>query len=460
MTAAARSLPLIVPTSVLRKAEPTPKLKFVPGQMVIRIKAKSVSHLRAAMSTRLVSRAALAAVPELVGHPLEYIQNNMGLKSMKPLFVGATPKAGAGVRVAAMRAKVSALTSVVHAEDSELSGINLVEVDEKEVTAARMKHLQQSDAVEFVERVPAHWLVARKKRVPKGADSRLNLQWGLRAIGWFEATRPSAESVEVAVLDTGVDQTHPDLVDVIAAYETNGFTKRDIVGHGTHVCGIIGAMANNSIGIAGVANCRIHVWKIFSDTPYRGEFYVDTDAYLTSLRAAANSGARVINLSIGGTESSQTEQILFNYVTNRGALVVAAMGNEYQEGNPTEYPAAYDRVLPVGAIGVNLARAEFSNTGQPISVSAPGVGILSTLPMMAAPPYRTEKEYDSWDGTSMATPHVVGAAALLLAKRPTLGPSQVRRRLEQSAQKVPHMNGKRFTREYGRGLVNLPKLLK
>ncbi len=449
------------PTSVLTRALPAPKLKFAPGQLVLRIKAKSLSHLGTAISARSVSGAALATMPESVSRPLEYLQNNMGLRAMKPLFVGAAPpRPGAGARVTAAHAKACALTSVMCAEESALSGINLIEVDEKELIPSRMRHLERSDAIEYVERMPAHWLVARRSRLPKGADPRLNLQWGLRALGWFEAKRPSADAVEVAVLDTGIDTGHPDLAHAIIEYETNSFPKRDIVGHGTHVSGIIGAIADNSIGIAGVANCKLRIWKIFSDTPYQGEYYVDSDAFLTSLRAAANSGVRVINLSIGGTEPSRTEQILFNYVATRGVLVVAAMGNEYQEGNPIEYPAGYEHVMAVGAVGVNLTRAEFSNTGRHISVVAPGVEILSTLPMRAAPPYRTEKEYDSWSGTSMATPHVAGAAALLFATNPSLNPNQARRSLERTTRKVPQMRGNAFTRDYGWGLVNLPKLLK
>lgn len=459
MVRSIRPAPRIVTMSRPHTAEAKRRRAFVPGQMIIRLKARPVSHLSMAMSTRSVSTSALAALPDSVGQPLEYIQNNMGLKSIKPLFAAATPKAARGVHIAAARAKASALASVVHADDSALSGINLVEVDAAEVTASRLKHLEQSDAIEFVERVPAHWLVAPRRRSRKGTDARINKQWALQAMGWFDSKRPSAGAIDVAVLDTGVDQNHPDLKGAIASYETNGFSKRDIVGHGTHVCGIIGAITNNALGIAGVADCKIHVWKVFSDTREDGDYYVDTEAFLASLRAAADSGARVMNLSIGGEESSRAEQILFNYVANKGVLAVAAMGNEFEEGNPIEYPAAYDRVLPVGAIGANLARAEFSNTGKHISVSAPGVAILSTYPMKSVRGYRTETAYGYSDGTSMATPHVVAAAALLLAKKPLLSPQQIRRRIERTARKLAEMKGKRFTKEHGHGNVYLPKLL-
>ena len=111
-----------------------------------------------------------------------------------------------------------------------------------------------------------------------------------------------------------------------------------------------------------------------------------------------------------------------------GVVVIAAMGNELDEGNPTEYPAAIPEVCAVGATDELDKRAGFSNTGRHIDLMAPGVGILSTTPTFRYDG-DGEIEYDSWDGTSMATPHVAGVAALVLAKSPGLTPAQVIRKL-------------------------------
>jgi len=149
---------------------------------------------------------------------------------------------------------------------------------------------------------------------------------------------------------------------------------------------------------------------------------------------------------------------LFRRLRDRNIVVVAAMGNEYEEGNPTGFPAAYQDVIAVGAISSELRRASFSNTGRHIWVVAPGVDILSTVPMKKSS-YREETKYASWNGTSMATPHVTGAVALYRAKKPRATFDQVANALKRTAKKLPQMRRKSFTPELGHGLVYLPSLL-
>jgi len=152
------------------------------------------------------------------------------------------------------------------------------------------------------------------------------------------------------------------------------------------------------------------------------------------------------------------------------------MGNERQFGSPTSYPAAIPGVIAVGATSLDDKVANFSNRGNHISLVAPGVSIWSTLPTypgrfgFAAVPgpngkpvqgmeQRRETDYDSWNGTSMATPHVTAATALLLANKEKMNPAAVRQKLMASADKTAGMNGNNFHPDYGAGRLNLLNLL-
>lgn len=285
----------------------------------------------------------------------------------------------------------------------------------------------------------------------------VNRQWGLRAIRWFDTEPlPDAQHIKVAVLDTGLDTSHPDLQQ-FTSYVHDGASAEDIIGHGTHVAGIIAATANNHISIAGICRCDLHSWKIFGDKPQTdGRYYVDELMYQRALNAARTAGVRVLNLSIGGTQHTQTETLLFRLLVNAGVTVVAAMGNEFEEGNPTEYPAAYPDVIAVGAATEANRRASFSNTGRHLALVAPGANILSTLPMKPST-YRgaDETAYAAWSGTSMAAPHVTAGAALVLARDPGRTPAQVAQRLKDTAFRLPAMGRRKWTAEYGAGLLNL-----
>ena len=334
-------------------------------------------------------------------------------------------------------------------EDDDIAGLTIADMDPKADMRA-VAHAAAANAIDYIEPVPARWLAA--------VDPMQNVQWGLRAIRWFDAERPDASSVSVGILDTGIDAGHPDLADVEITYEHPGTRAEDIVGHGTHVAGIVGAETNNAVGIAGVARCAIHMWKIFPDEQFEGEYYVDPDAFADALRAGAESGLSALNMSIGGTQSSSIEQVLIRRLIARGVVVVAAMGNEFQDGNPIEYPAAYDGVLAVGALAENRERSDFSNTGRHIGICAPGSNILSTLPRRRSS-FRSERLYASWSGTSMATPHVTAAAALVAAQDPALSPTDIVERLCSTAATLSAMRGRTRTNEYGAGLLDLERAL-
>jgi len=445
-----------------RKTKSTPRPEFVPGLLIVRIKEDVVAQVPS------VSAASVAAVrsfqlPEAVADPLQKLRRARQIKEIVPVF-GQTKKRSLFAKASASTAATFAF-SVRHSENEDLRGINLLKLSENVDLAAMEKELNRTPGFEYAERVPARWLLAAR---PKTAseDPMVNRQWGLRAIRWFQATLPAeVKNVSVAVLDTGVDTSHPELKHYFAGSKKDHYVNDpaslvDIIGHGTHVCGIIAANAANKVGIAGVCACDLRVWKIFGDEPAKdGQYYVDEVMYERALNAARNAEVKVMNLSIGGGAPSRTEALLFRRLIQAGVTVVAAMGNEYEDGNPVEYPGAYPNVIAVGAINEANGRARFSNTGKRVALCAPGTNILSTLPMKPSV-VRKETKYAAWSGTSMATPHVTGAAALVRARWTTLVSAQVAKKLKDTAAKVPAMGARKRTDEHGHGLLDLEAALK
>lgn len=444
------------PAFSLRPAPRTARAKD-SGTLVIRFEPAAVASMTLRRGARRAS--ALAELPGAVGEPLRWLKDNYGLRDVQPLFPGAA--SGRALRAARGGARTAlALHASVHdAPVDALRGYSIACLDPKRVDAKLVRHLSQAPGVRFVERVPRRWLSGRTK--PQRTDPQRNNQWGLRAIGWFEQKLPLRSDVEVAILDSGVDRSHRDLKSIVTAYDHGECSADDLIGHGTHVAGIVAAMANNGVGISGVAPCRLRVWKVFADEPSDdGELYTDDAAYLRALGEAAAAPVRVINLSLGGFDASRAERELIKILIAHGKVVVAAMGNEYEEGNPPEYPAAYGNVIAVGAVTITMQRASFSNTGRHISLMAPGKHILSTLPMKRSA-FRAPDEvgYAYWDGTSMAAPCVAGCIALAMARQPALDAATLMAALPKVTRKLPAMK-KKFSSEYGYGLIHIPSLFK
>lgn len=268
-------------------------------------------------------------------------------------------------------------------------------------------------------------------------------QWGLRNIQAPEAwTITTGGPIIVAVLDSGVDAEHPDLAGkVLPGYNAlNGSSNsRDDNGHGTAVAGLIAANTNNGIGIAGLCwECRILPVKVV-----RANGVGDDASLAAGIHWAADNGARVINMSLGGEEDSRVLREAIDYAAARGIVMVAASGNERQSGNPVTYPAAYPNVIAVGATGNTDVITGFSNTGDYLDLAAPGVGLWTTLP---------GGSYGPPNGTSFSSSYVAGAAAMVLTQRPDLGWADVGCVLKASADdKGPP--GK--DPEYGWGRLNV-----
>ncbi|MEW9672624.1 S8 family peptidase [Ammoniphilus sp. 3BR4] len=225
----------------------------------------------------------------------------------------------------------------------------------------------------------------------------------IQAPSAWDVTQSQA-SIRIAVVDTGVELNHSDLRGkLLNGYDfvNNDSFPNDGNGHGTHVAGIAAAVTNNALGIAGVA-------PLASILPVRvlgNDGSGSLTAVANGIIYAANQGAKVINLSLGSPAPSSTLQNAIQYAWNKGAVIVAAAGND---ASPTpNYPANYPNVIAVASTNENDFRSSFSNYGRWVEVAAPGEDILSTY---------IGNRYAYLSGTSMASPHVAGLAALLLAQ--------------------------------------------
>jgi type VII secretion-associated serine protease mycosin len=269
-------------------------------------------------------------------------------------------------------------------------------------------------------------------------------QWGIYAIGADRVwTTTTGQGVIVAVVDSG-SGPHPDLVEnllpgrsIIGTVETQDGRDIDASGHGTHVSGIIAAVANNGIGGSGVApNAKILPIQVL-DQAGQG----DARDVAAGVRFAADNGARVINLSLGGaTESSSLTQAI-TYANDKGVLVVAAAGNGGAADKP-KWPASLDLTLAVTAVDQANNATSFDQRGDYIDLSAPGANIVSTA----------KGDYVTLSGTSMAAGFVAGAAALLFAAEPRVTNAQVRDILLRTATDIGEP-GRDVT--FGAGLINM-----
>ena len=321
----------------------------------------------------------------------------------------------------------------------------------------------------FVEYAEPDYIV-RPTAVPN--DQFIGLQWGVNNTGQsirgitgvadadidgFEAwdTRTSAASIIVAVLDSGVQWSHPDLdgniwsnADEIPGNgiddDNNGFVDDvrgwdffdndnnpdDPDGHGTHCAGTIGAEGNNGIGVAGVA------WDVqIMPLRFIGPFGGSTSDAIAALNYAVANGAQISNNSWGGGGFSTALRDAISDAGAAGHLFVAAAGNNgVNTDSSAHYPSSYtnDNIISVAAIDNRDARASFSNFGaSSVDLGAPGVDIASTY---------SGSSYVWSSGTSMAAPHVSGAAAVLWAANPTWTYTQVRDRLFATVRPTSAMN--------------------
>ncbi len=379
-----------------------------------------------------------------------------------------------------------------------ISGLQALSISEDVSVKDAITELEQSPYVAYAEPnyvislslpeepepVPTDDAASALSALSYPNDPKYSEQWGLSntgqtggtagadisaADGWSRTT--GSADIIVAVIDTGVDYTHPDLaaniwtnpgeiagngidddgngyIDDVHGWDfiNNDNDPMDDNGHGTHCAGVVGAVGNNGAGIAGIAwNVRIMPLKFL-----KADGNGDTAASLNAVAYARKMGADVVSCSWGGSARSQA---LSDAISATNALFPCAAGNTgVNNDGGAHYPSNFelDQIIAVAASDAKDGKPSFSNYGATtVDVAAPGDAILSTYPTALGYSFVKMK------GTSMATPHVAGLAALMLAMDPTLTPGQLKEKIISSVDSLPAFSGKTVSG----GRINVQKAL-
>jgi subtilisin family serine protease len=350
--------------------------------------------------------------------------------------------------------------------DSRIPALRIARARLSADAAARVA---KSPGIRFVQRVRQ-----RTSQTEPGLQAVLGTAaaWEWQFAAAHEDTVPdavlrAASGVTIAIIDTGADLAAPDLASkspVAFGQRSQNTDVRDNVGHGTFVAALAAGSVTNGEGMAGFGgDARLMIVKAGA-----GDGSLTDADEAAAVAYAVDHGARIINLSFGGTSTTATEKNAMDYAAAHGVLVVAAAGNDHLVGNAIFYPAALLQPLGskgVGGSGLAVAastdsgnRAPFSNTGSYVSLAAPGDGVFSAVSSIAPPaiyprvplPGSAHGLYGYGSGTSFAAPEVAGAAALVMAANPLLGATDVARVLKESASGVGD-----WTPELGFGVIDV-----
>ncbi len=351
-------------------------------------------------------------------------------------------------------------------EVPDLYNIYILKLPKDKEVLSVIEEYKANNNVEYAE---PNYMYNTCETIPNEYANRSALaatQWGLDKInapgGWdIEA---GSENVVIAVIDSGLDLNHPDLVnniwvngDEISSNgiddDSNGYiddvngwdfinddsSPMDDNGHGTHCSGIASAVTNNSLGVAGVSwRSKIMALKFLDSAGYGN----NVDA-IEAINYAADNGVKVISNSWGGGAYSQSLQDAINYAYSKGCVVIAAAGND--DTNVSFYPAAYNNVVAVSATQSDDTKASFSNYGEWVDVSAPGADVYSTL---------WDNTYGYKSGTSMACPFVSGLASLIFSHNPGWSNSSVIEQIMGSIDNINPLNP-RYVGLLGTGRINI-----
>ncbi len=426
----------------------------IPGEVVIQLRPDTAAALPVSVPAG-PSRGLLGIATNLGVSELDAVLADIGTTSITAVHAPAPPRAVRGLAIAA--------------GFTPMNSTFKVRFDPSQAVEAVVSRLASVGEVEVAEpnRYRESYVIPNDPSYPQ--------QWGLAKINcpaaWDRTT--GSANVTVAVVDSGVDLNHPqlaplilagrDLVDLgpnpsppgLAPWVLEGDfagvdnDPQDEVGHGTHVAGTISCLSNDGIEVAGVTwQCRLLPVRVLARArnTLNGQIKgIGSSADIAAgITWAADHGAQVINLSLGGPSDTSVERNAVAYAVSRGVVVVAAMGND-GTSNPS-YPAAYPDVIAVGAVDATDKLAFFSTTGPNIDVVAPGVNVLSTY---------WDDTYAFLQGTSMASPHVAGVAALILSCNPTIPASQVGQIIRDTARPLRDNPADPVPNDrYGSGLVD------
>lgn len=375
--------------------------------------------------------------PNFIKRGLVKLTEDVNVQTEIPLINGIVEKANSKIEEAS--------NPYFYTKNDEIKDVFRIKLDNDLAIEQVLKDLKEDPTVEYVERIRKREIIG----VPN--DTLYHEQWFLDKIKAPEAWDINAgvQDILVAVVDNAFDITHPDLAaNLVTGYDVgdndNDPSPPDAsFSHGTHVAGIVAAVNNNTTGIASAGNNRVKVMPIKGTANYAGNRAI-THGY-EGVAYAVNQGAKIISLSWGGGGYSQLEQDVINDAYANGVMVIAAAGNE---GNSVlQYPAAYEHVVAVASLDIDDGMSSFSSYGEYVDLSAPGRGILSTIPF---------NTYASFNGTSMATPLVSACAAYLRACFPTLSGDSLETILKITSDNIDDENPTRLGM-FGTGRVNLLK---
>jgi subtilisin len=298
----------------------------------------------------------------------------------------------------------------------------------------RLEELLADPNIDYVEPDYLNELVGHPRDVT--TQSTQETPWGISRInapGAWPTTRGAG--VKIGIIDTGIDEDHPDLNPVGGVNIVTGGTERSdwndasslCPTHGTHVSGTAAAL-DNTIQVVGVAPAaQLYAIRIFDPEGAGLSTCVALNSHTVGgIEWAVDNGMDVINMSLGSTAPSLAGSDAVFAAYSAGIVVAAAAGND--DGGPVRFPAAYPQAIAVAATNYSDEVASLSNQGPEVELAAPGISVTSTVGGGGPP--------QSWSGTSMATPHVAGSAALLLAARPDLSVDEVREALRSTAADV------------------------
>jgi len=380
----------------------------------------------------------------------------------------AWPRGSAVVSYTGERALERALERHPAAVVRRLPALRVVEVRPRGDVERYAARLASEPGIVGVERA-----APRRSLVEPGLVATapgLAPQWQYSAVHADQVSPEIAQAaakLTIAVIDTGADVRAPDLAaksPLTHSIRAHSADVTDLNGHGTFVAALAAGSGSNGEGVAGVGGeAQLLIVQAGGPT---GAFSDVEEA--AAIVYAVDHGARILNLSLGGSSTSTAERRAIDYAVSRGALIVAAVGNRYENGNPVEYPAAL--LQPVGSRGVggrglavaastrSGARAPFSSTGTHVSLAAPGEGVFSAVsgssPASRYPRIALSGSagglYGYGSGTSFASPQVAGAAALVWAANPELRADEVASILEQTAS-----GGGVWTPELGYGVLDV-----